>query len=97
MNLKFKKTFRFSFLKKRKLSSVIKTKSLHFGTFGIQAVSFGFLTYKQINTVRIKISRKLKKIENVRYKIYIRIFFTFSVTYKPKLSRMGKGSGSIKD
>src|SRR4051812_6558607 len=95
MNLKFKKHFRLSFSSNNDLS-LINVNNLKYGMYGLQALSFSIVTYKQINSFRIKLSRSLKKTESLRFKIYIRIFFIYPLTQKPKLTRMGKGSGSIR-
>jgi len=95
MNLKFKKHFRLSFNSNNDLS-LINVNNLKYGTYGIQALSFSIVTYKQINSFRIKLSRSLKKTESLKFKIYIRIFFICPITQKPKLTRMGKGSGAIR-
>jgi large subunit ribosomal protein L16 len=95
MNLKYKKINRYNFhiknIKTSKLS-VIKP-----GFLGIQSLSTSFVTYKQINSVRVLISRGIKKLKSSTYfRIYIRVFFLYSLTKKPALTRMGKGSGPIK-
>jgi large subunit ribosomal protein L16 len=66
--------------------SVIK-----FGSCGLKALGYGYLNGKQLETARRVISRITKRIG----KIIFRIFFFQSVTKKPLLSRMGKGSGVI--
>jgi len=93
MNLAFKKHFRLSFCLKN--ISIIKNYNLRHGNYGLQAFKSSIVTYTQINSFRIKLSRSLKKIGNLSFKIYIRIFFLYPLTKKPKLSRMGKGSGPI--
>jgi large subunit ribosomal protein L16 len=96
MNLKFKKNFRPLLLTKRASNILTNRNTLNYGTFGIQSLNYGYLTYNEINSIRIKMSRLLKSNIKIKYKIIIRVFFIHSVTQKPKLSRMGKGSGSIK-
>ena len=96
MNLRYKKPLRIDFIKYTALSVLNPHRSsLHFGLYGLQFITTNFLTYKQLNTVRVKISRGFKQISNRFYKIYLRIFFPLSITRKPGLSRMGKGSGQI--
>jgi len=98
MNLRFKKNFKPLLCKPNPYYSLplINSSLLYYGSFGMQSLHFGVSTFKQINTIRIKISRYLKRLNSLKFKIFIRIFFIYSVTQKPKLTRMGKGSGSIK-
>jgi len=87
--IKYKKRF-----KKKKIIK-IKTKFLgcvHFGYYGIKALSFGILNYKQVEKIRYIFSKISKKVG----KLIIRIYFQHPLTEKPLLSRMGKGSGNIK-
>jgi len=96
MNLKFKKNFRPLLLTKSDSNILINFNTLQYGTLGLQSLNYGYLTYNEINSVRIKITRLLKNNIKIKYKIIIRIFFVHSITQKPKLTRMGKGSGLIK-
>jgi len=96
MNLRFKKVFKLTLDKKTYTIIFKNSRSLKYGNFGIQSKNWSLVTYSQINSFRIKISRYLKKFENLKSKMYIRVFFIRSFTQKPKLTRMGKGSGSIK-
>ena len=59
-----------------------------FGEFGLQACENGWITARQIEAVRVAISRKMKK----GGKIWIRIFPDRPVTEKPLETRMGKGT-----
>ena len=61
-----------------------------FGTFGLKALESGWITSRQIEAVRITISRKVRKVG----KMWIRIFPHKSITKKPAETRMGKGKGS---
>ena len=61
-----------------------------FGTFGLKALESGWITSRQIEAVRITISRKVRKLG----KMWIRIFPHKSITKKPAETRMGKGKGS---
>lgn len=69
-------------------------KFRYFGTFlGIMAVGSGRVTSKQIETIRLLLSKRLKK----RKGFYnIRMFSDIPVTQKPVESRMGKGKGAVK-
>ncbi len=60
-----------------------------FGDFGLQALSPGFLTSRQIESARVAITRAVRK----SGKLYIRIFPDKPITKKPAEVRMGKGKG----
>ena len=62
-----------------------------FGDFGLQAVSSGRLTARQIEAARIAMTRHVKRMG----KIWIRIFPDKPVTKKPAETRMGKGKGGV--
>ena len=62
-----------------------------FGTHGLKALEAGWITSRQIEAVRITISRRVRKVG----KMWIRIFPHKSITKKPAETRMGKGKGSI--
>ena len=64
---------------------------MHFGEFGLQAVSSGRLTARQIEAARIAMTRHVKR----RGKIWIRVFPDKPVTKKPAETRMGKGKGGV--
>lgn len=68
-----------------------KSNRLRFGTFGLQAVSSGFLTVWQIEAIRRTITGKLKK----KGKVWIRAFPDYARTAKPKEVRMGRGKGAV--
>ena len=61
-----------------------------YGAFGMKALEAGWITSRQIEAVRITISRKVRKVG----KMWIRIFPHKSITKKPAETRMGKGKGS---
>jgi large subunit ribosomal protein L16 len=61
------------------------------GLYGLKAMNKGILTPKQVETTRRIISR----ITNRYAKILIQLNFEQSLTKKPLLSRMGRGSGGI--
>jgi large subunit ribosomal protein L16 len=64
---------------------------IDFGEYGLQALENGWITARQIEAVRVAISRKMKK----GGKIWIRIFPDRPVTQKPLETRMGKGKGNV--
>src|SRR5262245_62374652 len=61
-----------------------------FGEFGLQALSTGFVTARQIEAARIAISRHVKR----GGKLYIRFFPDKPISKKPAETRMGKGKGN---
>ena len=66
---------------------------LSFGDFGLQAMSSGFVTARQIEAARIAMTRHVKR----GGKIWIRIFPDKPRTSKPAETRMGKGKGPVDD
>lgn len=65
-------------------------RTVEFGTYGLQAVEPSWLTAQQIESMRVAISRKIKKIG----KLFLRVFPDKPVTKKPLETRMGKGKGA---
>lgn len=65
--------------------------NLAYGDYGLQAMSTGYITARQIEAGRIAISRHLKK----GGKMWIRIFPDKPYTKKPLEVRMGKGKGAV--
>src|SRR2546430_17662814 len=61
-----------------------------FGDFGLQAMTCGFVTSRQIEAARVAITRKIKR----GGKLYIRIFPDKSITKKAAETRMGSGKGN---
>ncbi|MBO8131448.1 MAG: 50S ribosomal protein L16 [Candidatus Marinimicrobia bacterium] len=61
-----------------------------FGEYGLKALEPGWITSRQIEAVRVAITRKVRK----HGKLWIRIFPDKPVTKKPAETRMGKGKGS---
>jgi large subunit ribosomal protein L16 len=64
--------------------------TLSFGEFGLQALSCGFVTSRQIEAARIAMTRFIKR----GGKIWIRVFPDKPITKKPLETRMGKGKGA---
>ena len=62
-----------------------------FGDFGLQAMSNGLITARQIEAARIAMTRHVKR----QGKIWIRIFPAKPITKRPAETRMGKGKGSV--
>jgi len=67
--------------------------SVSFGEFGLQAMTCGFVTARQIEAARTAISRHVKR----GGKLYVRIFPDKPISKKPAETRMGKGKGTPED
>ena len=65
--------------------------TVDFGEYGLQACENGWISARQIEAVRVAISRKMRK----GGKIWIRLFPDRPVTEKPIETRMGKGKGNV--
>ena len=63
---------------------------LSFGDFGLQALTTGFVTARQIEAARIAMTRHVKR----GGKVWIRLFPDKPVSKKPAETRMGKGKGN---
>ena len=61
-----------------------------FGDFGLQSVSAGFITARQIEAARIAMTRHVKR----GGKVWIRLFPAKPISKKPAETRMGKGKGN---
>lgn len=61
-----------------------------FGEYGIKALEPGWITSRQIESARIAMTRRMKRVG----KVWIRIFPDKPITKKPAETRMGKGKGS---
>jgi large subunit ribosomal protein L16 len=69
----------------------VRGSSVSFGEFGLQSISRGRLTARQIEAARRTITRHVKR----GGKLWIRIFPDKPITKKPLEVRMGKGKGSV--
>lgn len=65
-------------------------RTVDYGDFGLVAVEGGRVTARQIEAIRVTMSRKLKKVGE----LFLRIFPDRPVTKKPAETRMGKGKGN---
>jgi large subunit ribosomal protein L16 len=65
--------------------------SLYYGDYGIKATESAWITARQIEAVRVVLSRALGK----GAKVWIRIFPDKPVTKKPAETRQGKGKGNV--
>ncbi len=61
-----------------------------FGTFGLKALEPLWMTARQIEAIRVVITRTMKRVGHV----WIRIFPDKPITKKPAEVRMGKGKGA---
>lgn len=61
-----------------------------FGEYGLQALEAHWITARQIEAVRVTLSRFIKK----GGKVWIRIFPDKPISKKPAETRMGKGKGA---
>jgi len=65
--------------------------NLNFGEFGLRALENAWLKNTQIESVRVTITRSLRK----GGKLWLRAFPDKPVTKKPAETRMGKGKGEV--
>lgn len=66
-------------------------RTVTFGDYGLQAVEPVWLTAQQIESMRVTISRKIKKVG----KLFLRVFPDKPISKKPAETRMGKGKGGV--
>ena len=66
---------------------------VHFGEYGLQALTSGKVTARQIEAARIAMTRHVKR----QGKIWIRIFPDKPISKKPAEVRMGKGKGGVEE
>jgi len=64
--------------------------NLSFGDYGLQALTHGWITSRQIEAGRMAMSHATKR----GGKLWVRIFPDKPITKKPAETRMGKGKGS---
>lgn len=64
--------------------------AVSFGDYGLQALTSGFVTARQIEAARIAMTRHIKR----GGKVWIRIFPDKPISKKPAETRMGKGKGN---
>jgi large subunit ribosomal protein L16 len=65
-------------------------RTIEFGDYGLQAIEPCWMTAQQIESVRMTISRRIKKVG----KLFLRVFPDKPVSKKPLETRMGKGKGN---
>ena len=77
---------------KGRIKGIAQTgNAVSFGEFGIQSLTQGRMTSRQIEAARVAMTRSLKR----KGKVWIRVFPHKPVTKKPAETRMGKGKGSV--
>ncbi len=67
--------------------------TIEFGEYGLRAEEPAWLTARQIESMRVALSRHLKKVG----KFFLRVFPDKPVTKKPAETRMGKGKGGVEE
>ena len=77
--------------KGRLRGKALRGNTLAFGNFGLQALTSGFVSARQIEAARIAMTRHVKR----GGKVWIRVFPDKPVTKKPAETRMGKGKGNL--
>ena len=77
-------------MKGRMRGKAYRGSNVSFGDFGLQALTGGRMTARQIEAARIAMTRHVKR----GGKIWIRVFPDKPITKKPAETRMGKGKGS---
>ncbi|CAL4323665.1 50S ribosomal protein L16 [Buchnera aphidicola] len=85
------KRTKFRKMHKGRNRGLIWNSSIHFGKYGLQAVTRGRLTSRQIESARRSITKSMKR----QGKLWIRIFPDKPITQKPLEVRMGKGKGNV--
>ncbi len=76
--------------KGRMRGTAIRGSDVSFGEFGLQAITCGYVTARQIEAARIAMTRHVKR----GGKVWIRVFPDKPVSKKPAETRMGKGKGA---
>jgi len=77
-------------MKGRLRGKAYRGNKLSFGDYGLQAITTGFVTARQIEAARIAMTRHVKR----GGKVWIRLFPDKPISKKPAETRMGKGKGN---
>ena len=77
--------------KMRNVGLAYRGNKVSFGSYGLQSITWGRITSRQIESARRSINHFIKR----NGKIWIRIFPDKPITQKPLATRMGKGKGSV--
>jgi len=68
-------------------------RTIEFGEYGLRAEEPAWITARQIESMRVALSRHLKKVG----KLFLRLFPDKPITKKPAETRMGKGKGGVEE
>lgn len=68
-------------------------RTVAFGEYGLQALEPAWMSARQIEAMRVSLSRHTKKAG----KSFLRVFPDKPVTKKPAETRMGKGKGNVEE
>src|ERR1051326_9035476 len=77
-------------MKGRTRGFATRGQTVAFGQFGLMAMEPGWITNRQIEAMRVAVTREMKR----GGKVWIRIFPDKPITKKPAETRMGKGKGN---
>jgi large subunit ribosomal protein L16 len=77
-------------MKGRTKGFATRGNTVAFGQFGLMAMEPGWITNRQIEAMRVAVTREMKR----GGKVWIRIFPDKPITKKPAETRMGKGKGN---
>ena len=77
--------------KGRMRGTAIRGGYLNFGDYGLQSLSCGRISARQIEAARIAMTRHVKR----GGKIWLRIFPDKPISKKPAETRMGSGKGAV--
>ena len=85
------KKVKFRKVQKGKVRGLSKgARTIYFGDYALQSLEGGRVSARQIEAVRVTVSRKLKK----GGEFFLRMYPDKPVTKKPAETRMGKGKGN---
>ena len=74
----------------RMKGKAMSCNKIDFGEYGLYSMECGYITNRQIESVRVVMARAMRR----SGKIYFRIFPDIPYTKKPAETRMGKGKGN---
>jgi large subunit ribosomal protein L16 len=77
-------------MKGRTKGFATRGNTIAFGQFGLMAMEPGWITNRQIEAMRVAVTREMKR----GGKVWLRIFPDKPITKKPAETRMGKGKGN---
>ena len=77
-------------MKGRTRGFATRGNTVAFGQFGLMAMEPGWITNRQIEAMRVAVTREMKR----GGKVWIRIFPDKPITKKPAETRMGTGKGN---